>query len=106
MRGNIAAAEQLTANNTGLVLIIAVNYGGHWDIIQAVKKIAGKVAAGDLAAADITPELFASHPSLNNLPEPDLFIRTGGEQRVSNFLKPRRVCPVSSTSEEMSRCST
>lgn len=86
MRENVAAAEQLTGNNTGLVLVIAVNYGGRWDITQAVKKIAGKVVAGDLATADITPELFASHLSLNNLPEPDLFIRTGGEQRVSNFL--------------------
>jgi len=80
----IAAAEHLTAENRGLTLTIAANYGGRWDILQALERLCreqpGVVAAG-LSEAQLAP-----HLSMAFAPEPDLFIRTGGEQRVSNFL--------------------
>jgi len=82
----IPKAEQLTANNTGLNLNIALNYGGRWDITTAAKKIAAKALAGNLEINEITEELFAKHLSMTNLPDPDLFIRTSGEWRISNFL--------------------
>ena len=79
----IEASEQLTANNTGLVLTIAANYGGRWDVLQAVNKM--QKAEPELAGAydenHLTPYL-----SMSYAPEPDLFIRTGGEKRISNFL--------------------
>ncbi len=78
--------EQLTRDNPGLHLAIAVNYGGRWDIAQAARKIAARVQAGDLALEAIDADLLARQLSLAALPEPDLFIRTGGEQRISNFL--------------------
>jgi len=71
---------------TGLVLNIAANYGGKWDMVQAMRKIAVQVEQGELSAEDINEELVEKHLSLNDLPNPDLFIRTGGEQRISNFL--------------------
>ena len=79
----IEASEQLTANNTGLVLTIAVNYGGRWDILQATNKmiLANPDKTEPYTEADLTPHL-AMHYAI----EPDLFIRTGGEKRVSNFL--------------------
>lgn len=80
------AAEALTAGNTDLTLAIAANYGGRWDISRACRTLAQRVAAGTLAADAITPELIAPELQLSDLPEPDLFIRTGGEQRISNFL--------------------
>jgi len=82
----IEKAELLTENNTGLTLVIAANYGGRWDISQAAQKLAEKVERGELRAADINPEMLHDEMSLAELPEPDLFIRTGGEQRISNFL--------------------
>lgn len=82
----IREAMTMTAANTGLILNIAANYGGKWDITQSVQKIAARVAAGEIAADAITEELIAQHLSMSDLPEPDLFIRTGGEQRISNFL--------------------
>lgn len=82
----IADAEALTADNSGLALNIAANYGGRWDITEATRKLSAAVAAGELAIDEITPELLQQQMSLNELPEPDLFIRTGGEQRISNFL--------------------
>ncbi len=82
----MAKAEQRTANNTGLVLVIAANYGGRWDVAQAARQVAEDVAAGRLQPADVTPETFHRYTCLADLPEPDLFIRTGGEQRISNFL--------------------
>lgn len=75
-------AQELTKNNTGLVFTVALNYGGRWDIIQACKKI---VASG-IKADDINEEILTSHLSTAGLPEPDLLIRTSGEQRISNFL--------------------
>lgn len=86
LRQWIAAAQQLTQSNTGLKLVIAANYGGQWDIVQAAKKLAQQVEAGTLKAHEITEEKFSSFMSLSDLPAPDLFIRTSGEYRISNFL--------------------
>lgn len=80
IRQGIADAEALTANNTGLTVTVAADYGGRWDILQAVNKL---VAAG---AAEVTEEALAAQLMLAGAPEPDLFIRTGGETRISNFL--------------------
>jgi len=82
----IAAAEAQTKDNTGLRLIVAVAYGGRWDIVQATQRVAGKVAAGELDAADIDDDAIAAELALRHVPDPDLLIRTGGEQRISNFL--------------------
>ena len=82
----VTKAEALTAENTGLNLNIAVNYGGRMDITMAMQAIGERIQAGELTASEITPELIQQHISLNGLPEPDLFIRTGGEKRISNFL--------------------
>jgi undecaprenyl diphosphate synthase len=78
--------EALTRDNPGLRLAIAVNYGGRWDIAQAAREVAARVRAGELALEDIDADLLGRQLSLADLPEPDLFIRTGGEQRISNFL--------------------
>ncbi len=86
LQQKIIAAERQTENNTGLTLLIAANYGGHWDITQAVQTIAAKMQAGDLPQQVISEELIEQYLSTAGLPEPDLFIRTGGEQRISNFL--------------------
>jgi undecaprenyl diphosphate synthase len=86
LRARIDAAEELTADNRGLNLAIAVNYGGRWDIAEAARGLGERIEAGELRAADITPELLAGGLALHDLPEPDMFIRTGGEQRISNFL--------------------
>ena len=82
----IVQAEELTRANTGLRLVIAMNYGGRWDVTQACRKIACRVRDGGLDPDAITPELVDKFLSLSELPPPDLFIRTGGEMRVSNFL--------------------
>lgn len=82
----IINAEQQTAKNDGLTLVIAANYGGHWEIVQAAQQLARQVAAGELSPEAIDEAKIADQLSLPNLPEPDLFIRTGGEQRISNFL--------------------
>ena len=79
-------AERLTAANEGLVLVIAVAYGGRRDILQATRSLADEVAAGRLEAAAISEADFASRLQLHGLPDPDLLIRTGGETRISNFL--------------------
>ena len=81
-----AAADELTRNNKALNLTVAINYGGQWDLQQACQSIAGLVEKGELSPASITPELMESHLCTRDLPEPDLFIRTGGEMRISNFL--------------------
>ncbi len=86
LQQKIIHAEQQTADNTGLTLVIAANYGGHWDITQAVQKITEKLQTGELNPQRITENLIEQHLSTAGLPEPDLFIRTGGEQRISNFL--------------------
>lgn len=86
LQDSIAASEELTKNNTGLNLNIAANYGGRWDIVNTCKKIVQKVLSGDITADDITEDTFSNEINLNDLPEPDLLIRTGGESRISNFL--------------------
>ena len=82
----IHQAQVLTRDNTGLTLTVAVNYGGRWDIAQACQALAREVAAGKLDPESITPDSIEPYLSMNGTPEPDLFIRTGGEQRISNFL--------------------
>lgn len=82
----IAAAEALTRDNTGLHLIVAVAYGGRWDIVRATQRLAAQAAAGEIAAHEINDEDLASNLELADVPDPDLLIRTGGEQRISNFL--------------------
>ena len=79
-------AEQLTQRNCGLVLTVAVNYGGRWDIAQAARRLAAAARAGDVEPERIDDATFAAHLNLADLPPPDLCIRTGGERRISNFL--------------------
>jgi len=79
-------AEELTANNTGLKLIIAANYGGRWDILEACRQIAVDIEQGKLTSQSVSAELIQSKLSFADLPEPDLFIRTSGEHRISNFM--------------------
>jgi undecaprenyl diphosphate synthase len=86
LQGKIAEAEQQTQGNTGLTLVIAANYGGHWDITQAFHKINAKIAAGELKAEEVSESVISQYLTTFELPDPDLFIRTGGEQRISNFL--------------------
>ncbi len=86
LQKQIKSAKELTENNTGLQLNIAVNYGGRWDIAQACKAIVKKIQLGELQVTDIDAELIDDYVCLTELPEPDLFIRTGGEMRISNFL--------------------
>jgi undecaprenyl diphosphate synthase len=86
LRGLISESEQQTAGNDRLDLVIAANYGGQWDITQACRSLAQRVADAELAVQDISPEAIAGALSTPDLPMPDLFIRTGGEHRISNFL--------------------
>jgi len=80
------AAEQQTADNDGLTLVIAANYGGRWDLVEATRRLAARAVAGELSVDEIDSETLGSELCNANLPEPDLFIRTGGEQRISNYL--------------------
>lgn len=82
LQSRISEVESLTENNTGMTLSVAANYGGRWDILQAVQQI---VRQG-INADDIDQAVIERHLTLSDLPAPDLFIRTGGEHRVSNFL--------------------
>lgn len=82
----IKAAEKLTESNDAMVLSIAANYGGRWDIADAAKKVAEKVISGDLLTEDINEHVLNQHTSLADLPDLDLLIRTGGDFRISNFL--------------------
>ena len=82
----ISEAEQTTANNTGLVLNVAVAYGGRWDIVNAAQAVAARVATGEIDAQDVNEEVLVAEIQLGGIPDPDLLIRTGGEQRISNFL--------------------
>jgi undecaprenyl diphosphate synthase len=86
LQERIRAAEALTAANTGLILVVAANYGGRWDITAAARQLAERVVASEIDPTEITPERFGRELCLGELPMPDLFIRTGGEQRISNFL--------------------
>ena len=82
----IHEAETLTERNDSLVLNIAANYGGRWDIVNAAKDLFAQVQAGHIDVSDINEELFARHTCSADLPPVDLLIRTGGEHRISNFL--------------------
>jgi len=82
----ISNAEALTANNTGLRLQVAVAYGGRWDIVEAARSVAARAASGEISADSIDEATFSAGLQLGAAPDPDLLIRTGGEQRISNFL--------------------
>jgi undecaprenyl diphosphate synthase len=82
----IAEVEQLTHDNQGLQVNIAANYGGRWDIARAAQRIGVQVQRGTLSPAAIDESVVAENLSLAGVPPPDLFIRTGGERRISNYL--------------------
>jgi undecaprenyl diphosphate synthase len=86
LQSRIAAAEQRTGGNDGLKLQIAMSYGGRWDIVQAAQELARQCSSGSIRAADIDEARFAQQLQLADVPDADLMIRTGGEQRISNFL--------------------
>lgn len=86
LRKAIITAQNLTAHNTGLQMNIALNYGGRWDIVQAARSLCAAVVAGKENIEEIDESKLAKYITLNDLPEPDLLIRTSGEQRISNFL--------------------
>jgi undecaprenyl diphosphate synthase len=82
----LVEAEELTKTNDGLTLVVAFNYGARQEIVRAVRSIAAVVKQGDLNVADIDMEMFAGFLDAPDIPDPDLIIRTSGEQRLSNFL--------------------
>jgi undecaprenyl diphosphate synthase len=86
LQQKMAEGEAQTQDNTALTVVVAANYGGHWDMCQAFQKVADKIATGELKNQAISEQLINEHLSMADLPDPDLFIRTGGEQRVSNFM--------------------
>jgi undecaprenyl diphosphate synthase len=86
LRERMEAAQMLTASNSRMTLVIAVAYGGRWDIAEAAKKIAQRCVSGELRHEEIDDAAVGQHLMLADLPDPDLLIRTGGEQRISNFL--------------------
>ncbi len=83
---SIEAAEEKTAGNSGLTLVVAAAYGGRWDIVQAATSLARRVEAGELGADEIDEAMLSDALALKDMPDPDLLIRTGGERRISNFL--------------------
>jgi len=86
LQGMLANAEEQTKTNDRMELVLAVAYGGRWDIVEATRQLAADVQAGKLKAEDISEQHLASHLSLAGIVPPDLLIRTGGEKRISNFL--------------------
>ena len=86
LRASMANSEQITAGNSQLNLQIALSYGGRSDIVSAARRLASQVERHELKLEEIDAPTFAAALSLGGLPDPDLFIRTGGEQRISNFL--------------------
>ena len=82
----ISDSENKTSGNSGMKLLIAANYSGRWDIINACSKLAKAIDSGELTTGDIDEAKFSESLSLSGLPDPDLLIRTGGEQRISNYL--------------------
>ncbi|NIM69977.1 MAG: isoprenyl transferase [Xanthomonadales bacterium] len=83
---NMRQAEALTASNQKMTLVVAANYGGRWDIVQAAQALARQVATGQLLPEDVDHDRLAARLALADTPDPDLLIRTGGEMRISNFL--------------------
>lgn len=86
LQERISKAMQLTAKNTGLQLVIALNYSGRWDITQALQQIGALIEQKKITSAEINAALIQNYLCLADLPEPDLFIRTSGEIRISNFM--------------------
>ncbi|WP_039986274.1 isoprenyl transferase [Vibrio owensii] len=86
LQGKIIEAEALTAGNTGMVINIAANYGGKWDITEAAKTLALKARNGEIRVEDINEQLITQYLTMADLPEVDLLIRTSGECRISNFM--------------------
>ena len=86
IRNQIEELEKATENNTGLTFSIALNYGSRDEIIRGIQQVARDVKNGELDIDNITEELFSNYLDTKGLPEPDLMIRTSGEQRISNFL--------------------
>jgi undecaprenyl diphosphate synthase len=86
LQDGIAAAESLTAGNDALMLQIAANYGGRWDVAQAARQLAQQVADGRMRPEEVNEVALADALSFPDIPDPDLYIRTGGERRLSNFL--------------------
>lgn len=86
VRKELLQAEEKTKNNSKLILNLAVSYSGRWEIVEAVKKIALKCKTQNLKIEDITENLISENLTTSELPDPDLLIRSGGEQRISNFL--------------------
>jgi len=86
LREKMQQSMEDTKSNSRMTFVVAVNYGGQWDIANAARILAEKVEAGELKASEVTPELMQQHISLGDLPPPDLCIRTSNEQRISNFM--------------------
>lgn len=86
LQKKIKQVEEITSKSNGLNLTVAANYGGRWDIVQSVQALANQVALGELSADELSEEDISSFISTRIFPDPDLFIRTGGEKRISNFL--------------------
>lgn len=86
LQDNMRDVEQLTKDNTGMTVIVAADYGGRWDIANALSDIVQKVSRGELNEKEIDVDLVHAHTSIRDYPDPDLCIRTGGEHRISNFL--------------------
>jgi len=86
LQSKISEVEQLTAANSGLKLILAANYSGRWELAAAARQLALRASRGDLDPDNITPNTFESALALPELPDVDLFIRTSGEMRISNFM--------------------
>jgi undecaprenyl diphosphate synthase len=86
LQRQMAEAEAITAASSGLLLQVAANYGGRWDLLQACRALAAQVQAGELEPDQIDEACLSQQLSFADQPDPDLFIRTGGEQRMSNFL--------------------
>ena len=82
----LSDAYQRTKDNTGVHLILALNYSSRWELVNAVKQIAGDVKSGELNIEDIDEATINSHLTTSDIPEPELLIRTSGEHRISNFL--------------------
>lgn len=86
LQSRMAGAEASTSANTQLRLQVAVSYGGRWDIVEAARSVARQAASGSIKADDIDERQLGAALALGDTPDPDLFIRTGGERRISNFL--------------------
>lgn len=86
IRASIKDAEEMTARNTAFNLTVALSYGSRQEILRAVRKLAGDIQSGNIKASDVTEDMIAKALDTADMPEPDLLIRTGGEQRLSNFL--------------------